>query len=65
VLAPPELTLATTVSPSNTMDFLAVGIGLNIPLILFYNWFAHHAFSGKLNRAPTNGRHVSPAGSGQ
>jgi cytochrome d ubiquinol oxidase subunit II len=47
------------------MDFLAVGIGLNIPLILFYNWFAHHAFSGKLNRTPADGRHVSPAGSGQ
>jgi cytochrome d ubiquinol oxidase subunit II len=65
VLAPPALTLADTVSPSATMDFLAVGIGLNIPLILFYNWFAHHAFSGKLNRTPANGRQVSPARSSQ
>jgi cytochrome d ubiquinol oxidase subunit II len=65
VLAPPALTLADTVSPSATMDFLAVGIGLNIPLILFYNWFAHHTFSGKLNRTPANGRQVSPARSSQ
>jgi cytochrome d ubiquinol oxidase subunit II len=34
------------------MAFLAVGVGLNVPLLLFYNWFAHHAFSGKLNSAP-------------
>ena len=34
------------------MAFLAVGIGLNVPLILFYNWFAHHAFRGKLTAAP-------------
>jgi cytochrome bd-type quinol oxidase subunit 2 len=29
------------------MVFLLVGIGLNIPLILFYTWFAHRTFSGK------------------
>jgi len=37
--------LATSVAPRNTMAFLAVGIGLNVPLVLFYNWFAHHTFS--------------------
>jgi cytochrome d ubiquinol oxidase subunit II len=37
------------------MTFLAVGIGLNVPLILFYNWFAHHAFRGRLDAA-SNGR---------
>jgi cytochrome bd ubiquinol oxidase subunit II len=52
VLAPPALTPADTVSPSGTMDFLFVGIGLNVPLILFYQWFAHHAFRGKLDSAP-------------
>jgi cytochrome bd ubiquinol oxidase subunit II len=51
VLAP-GLTTDATVSPETTMAFLAVGVGLNVPLLLFYNWFAHHAFSGKLNSAP-------------
>jgi len=36
--------LALSVAPRNTMAFLAVGIGLNVPLVLFYNWFAHHTF---------------------
>ncbi|WP_410790053.1 cytochrome d ubiquinol oxidase subunit II [Kribbella sp. C-35] len=48
VLASPDLTLRNTAAPSGTLAFLAVGIGLNVPLILFYNWFAHHAFRGKL-----------------
>jgi cytochrome d ubiquinol oxidase subunit II len=52
VLAPPALTVADTVAPSATMVFLAVGIGLNVPLILFYNWFSHHAFRGKLDSGP-------------
>jgi cytochrome bd ubiquinol oxidase subunit II len=51
VLASPELTLANTAAPPGTLAFLAVRIGLNVPLILFYNWFAHHAFRGK---APAN-----------
>jgi cytochrome d ubiquinol oxidase subunit II len=44
VLAPPSLTVGDTVAPNITMVFLAVGIGLNVPLILFYNWFSHHTF---------------------
>ncbi|MGW1343416.1 cytochrome d ubiquinol oxidase subunit II [Kribbella sp. NPDC002412] len=51
VLASPELTLANSAAPPATLAFLAVGIGLNVPLILFYNWFAHHSFRGK---APAN-----------
>jgi cytochrome d ubiquinol oxidase subunit II len=45
VILPPALTVTGSVAPDNTMVFLAVGIGLNMPLILFYNWFAHRAFS--------------------
>jgi cytochrome d ubiquinol oxidase subunit II len=52
VLAPPGLTVADTVAPNATMVFLAVGIGLNVPLILFYNWFSHHTFRGKLDGGP-------------
>jgi cytochrome d ubiquinol oxidase subunit II len=49
VLAAPALTVDGTVAPNTTMVFLAVGIGLNVPLILFYNWFSHHTFRGKLD----------------
>jgi cytochrome bd ubiquinol oxidase subunit II len=48
VLAPPSLTIDAAVSPESTMTFLAVGVGVNIPLLLFYNWFAHHEFRGKM-----------------
>jgi cytochrome d ubiquinol oxidase subunit II len=44
VIVPPSLTVTDAVSPSTTMVFIAVGIGLNVPLILFYTWFAHHTF---------------------
>ncbi|GAA4710960.1 cytochrome d ubiquinol oxidase subunit II [Phytohabitans rumicis] len=44
----PDLTLADAAAPHHTMAFLAVGIGLNVPLILYYTWFAHHTFHGKL-----------------
>ncbi len=56
VLASPDLTLANTAAPPGTLEFLAVGIGLNVPLILFYNWFAHHAFRGKIAHHPPNHR---------
>lgn len=47
VIAPPALTVDATVSPSGTMRFLAIGIGLNVPLVLFYSWYAHYAFRGE------------------
>ncbi len=51
VLIPPGVTLAEAAAPHNTLAFLTVGIGLNVPLLLFYNWFAHHTFRGKLDRS--------------
>jgi cytochrome d ubiquinol oxidase subunit II len=39
--------LTSNPAPRSTLEFLVVGIGVNVPLILFYNWFAHHAFRGK------------------
>src|SRR5260370_299913 len=47
VLVPPGLTVGNAASPGSTFDFIAVGIGLNVPLVLFYNWYAHYAFHGK------------------
>jgi cytochrome bd ubiquinol oxidase subunit II len=52
VLAPPGLTVTAAAAPGTTMAFLAVGVGLNVPLILYYTWFAHHAFRGKQHSIP-------------
>jgi cytochrome d ubiquinol oxidase subunit II len=52
VLVPPSLTVGGSVSPSRTMEFLAIGIGLDVPLILFYHWYAHYAFRGKTGGVP-------------
>lgn len=48
MLLPPALALDEAVGPTNTLVFVVVAIGvLNIPLVLFYNLFAHRAFRGK------------------
>jgi cytochrome bd ubiquinol oxidase subunit II len=52
VLAPPGLTLDQAVGPDATTTFIAIGIGLNVPLVLYNNWFAHHALRGKLTGGP-------------
>jgi cytochrome bd ubiquinol oxidase subunit II len=64
VLVPPSLTLASAASPSRTMDFLAIGIGLDVPLILFYHWYAHYAFRGKNHSTPATpqGHHAASPG---
>jgi len=51
VLAPPGLTVGDAASPGRTMEFLAIGIGLDVPLILFYTWYAHYAFRGRQDTA--------------
>ncbi|MGN9838291.1 cytochrome d ubiquinol oxidase subunit II [Nonomuraea sp. H19] len=54
VLMPPDLTVDRAVGPHNTMVFVLIGIGLNMPLVLAYNVFAHRAFTGKLDaESPT------------
>jgi cytochrome d ubiquinol oxidase subunit II len=65
LLVPPSLTLENTVAPPSTIVFLAVGIGLNVPLLLFYNWFAQRTFRGKLTGAPDDRDLPTPAGSHQ
>ena len=46
-LLPPDLTITAARAPSQTLDFLLIGVGINIPLVLFYNWYAHRVFRGK------------------
>jgi cytochrome d ubiquinol oxidase subunit II len=52
VLVPPSLTASAAASPGTTMEFIAIGIGLDVPLVLFYHWYAHYAFRGKNHSVP-------------
>lgn len=52
----PGLTVDNTAGPHNTMVFILVGIGLNMPLVLAYNVFAHRAFAGKLDQSTVEGQ---------
>jgi cytochrome d ubiquinol oxidase subunit II len=61
-LAPPAVLIKNALSPPGSLDFLLVGVGLNIPLVLFYNWYAHHVFRGKFRAtAPPRPPGVSQA----
>jgi cytochrome bd ubiquinol oxidase subunit II len=64
VLVPPSLTVDNAASPSGTMEFLAIGIGLDVPLILFYHWYAHYVFRGKNDSTPATpeGGHAASLG---
>ncbi|WP_405863704.1 cytochrome d ubiquinol oxidase subunit II [Streptomyces sp. NBC_00005] len=61
VLVPPGITVDNTVSPHGAMVFILVGIGLNMPLVLGYNVFAHRAFAGKF---PTEHHADEPSAEG-
>src|SRR5262249_49703414 len=61
VLVPPSLTVSAAASPGTTMEFIAIGIGLDVPLVLFYHWYAHYAFRGKNHSVP-EGPHAASTG---
>ncbi len=46
------LTVSEAASPETAFDFLLVGIGLNVPLIFFYTWYAQRVL-GKRRVAAT------------
>lgn len=52
LVVPPDITVASAAAPSGALTFLLIGVGLNIPLVLFYNWYAHHVFRGKYRQPP-------------
>ncbi|OHV71747.1 hypothetical protein BCD48_34125 [Pseudofrankia sp. BMG5.36] len=67
VLVPPDLTVEGAVGPHNTMVFILVGIGLNMPLVVAYNVFAHRVFGGKLDTGrplsePPDGENLARTG---
>lgn len=51
LVVPPRLTIELAAAPSGALNFLLIGIGVNLPLVLFYNWYAHHVFRGKYRSA--------------
>lgn len=52
----PNMTIADAQSPEGTFTFIMIGIGLNIPLVLFYNWYSHRVFRGKYRSADLDER---------
>jgi cytochrome d ubiquinol oxidase subunit II len=63
-IVPPGLTIHEAASPGLTFLMLFIGVGLNIPLLLFYSWYAHHVFRGKY-RVPDEQRLVGLSASAQ
>jgi cytochrome bd ubiquinol oxidase subunit II len=68
VLVPASLTVYNAASPGSTFDFIAVGVGMNVPLVLFYSWYAHYAFRGRqassTQASSTQASRAEPAESG-
>ncbi len=57
----PGLTWSAAQGPRDTLVFLLVGVGLNIPLVLFYNWFGHRTFRGKRVHQQSGSAHLEAA----
>jgi cytochrome d ubiquinol oxidase subunit II len=64
ILVPPGLTIQAAKSPGLTFLLLLIGVGLNVPLLLFYSWYAHHVFRGKY-RVPDARRPAGMSASAQ
>lgn len=47
MVLPPDLTLDQAKAPAGTMNVLMIGSILTLPVVLFYNWYAHRVFRGK------------------
>ncbi|GAB3308801.1 cytochrome d ubiquinol oxidase subunit II [Epidermidibacterium keratini] len=62
IVVPPDMTISEAAAPHSALTFLLVGIGLNVPLVLFYNWYAHHVFRGKYRPVEERPAGVTQAG---
>jgi cytochrome d ubiquinol oxidase subunit II len=58
---PPSLTLDQAKAPAGTLNFLMVASILSLPVLLFFNWYAHWVFRGKYRESSA----AAPAGSGR
>jgi cytochrome d ubiquinol oxidase subunit II len=54
-MAPPALTIAEAAAPDASLEFLLVGAGVLIPVILIYTGYAYWVFRGKVR--PGDGYH--------
>ena len=48
-VVPPAITLQEAAAPQSSVNFLLVGVGLCIPVILIYNAYAYWVFRGKFD----------------
>ena len=44
---PPSLTVDQAKAPAGTLNVLMIGSILSLPVLLFFNWYAHRVFRGK------------------
>jgi cytochrome d ubiquinol oxidase subunit II len=62
-VVPPHVTVHAAASPTGSLTFLLVGVGLSMPAILAYNAYAYWAFRGKLSENDeVDGLAAGPAG---
>jgi cytochrome d ubiquinol oxidase subunit II len=50
-VVPPLITVHAAASPTGSLTFLLIGVGLSMPMIFAYNAYAYWAFRGKLTAA--------------
>ncbi|HEY4345344.1 MAG TPA: cytochrome d ubiquinol oxidase subunit II [Parvibaculum sp.] len=46
-IVPPFVTIEAAAAPDKTIIFALVGVGITLPMILFYTWYAYSVFKGK------------------
>jgi cytochrome d ubiquinol oxidase subunit II len=61
VLVPPSLTVQDSAGPDGSLSFLLIGVGFNLPLVVFYHWFAHRTFGGKFRLPNESSADAAPA----
>jgi cytochrome bd ubiquinol oxidase subunit II len=62
-VVPPSITVHAAASPTGSLTFLLIGVGLSMPAIFAYNAYAYWAFRGKLTTTDeeVGGTTVAPA----
>ena len=45
---PPSLTVWDAAAPHSSQVFVLIGVGVTLPMVLIYTWYAYHVFRGKV-----------------
>jgi cytochrome d ubiquinol oxidase subunit II len=48
---PPSLSVWDAAAPPSSQLFVLIGVGITLPMILTYTWYAYHVFRGKASAA--------------